>query len=129
MVELFGTNNMADFIWEFAMFVWAANVLSMVLLFVVMVVKCMFISQEDLRDFVAFAKTREMFINKYSSPAKQFMSNLLVFAPANIAWISMMNMFYIIVTPGPSGLIRGAMMADDWRIIRLVKYEIVKIKE
>lgn len=125
-MELFGISG--DLLWEFAVFGWIINIATVIILFVIMVIKGLFLSPSELMEFRMFAKTREFYISTYTPSYRVLISNIMSFVPTYPAWIALVNMYYVLTISGSSGLIKGTMMADQWHIVQLIKYQYVEKK-
>ncbi len=112
---------------DFMLFGVVANIVMLVITFVVTLLKTFALSEADLQQFAQFGRTRQYLILKHNSSLKIYAAFLLNIVPLYSAIIHVWFLLHILIVPGLRGLIMGTMKADNLAWIQLVKYEIVKV--
>lgn len=104
-----------------------ANIVSVVITFILVVIKSSFLTDSELAEYVKFAKTRKTLIYDRNSSGKIWLSFSLILLPMYALWINVIFCYYLIFKPGLWGLIKGSVQADRFAIIKLIDYEFVEI--
>jgi hypothetical protein len=112
---------------DFMLFGIVANVVMLIITFVVTLLKTFTLNDSDLQQFAQFGRTRQYLILKHNSSLKIYAAFLLNMVPLYSAVLNTWFLLHILLVPGLRGLIMGTMRSDNLALIQLVKYEIVKV--
>lgn len=112
---------------DFMLFGVVANIVMLIITFVVTLLKTFTLDESDLQQFAQFGRTRQYLILKHNSSLKIYAAFLLNMVPLYSAVLNTWFLLHILIVPGVRGLIMGTMRSDNLALIQLVKYEIVKV--
>lgn len=93
------------------------------LCFIVIIIIIIYRSKaEDWQYFIKFSKDRsEVFLN--CTLYKRILTLLLSCLPFYIGILDLIVLFNVIMKPNVNGLIEGVVKSDNFRLIRLIRYE------
>lgn len=108
--------------WEFVAWGILANLVSVVVMFVMVFVKTRGMSPEENEQLMNFVMARHTLIHTMNSPGRLFLYNSLALIPAYAACLNVIRLLWTLDDPGATGIILGLHKHDQFSIIQLLDH-------
>lgn len=118
-----------EFALEYIKFGIIVNVLSTIVGFVALLLKCLFLNLEESNRFITMSNTRSDYIKNANSILKRFANFMLILLPMYTFVSNAILVFSLIKYRGFNGIIKGIIAKDMFSFIPLVKYDFFILKD
>lgn len=123
-MDLFALLSLEDAsFYEFYLFGLMANVVAVVVAFVITVFRAFSLDEKELNTVKLFSKTREFYIENYTPKWRRTGTFIMMFMPAYSVWINIVFLYYMLTNEGGWGIIKGTIESDNWQVFQMIRYE------
>lgn len=110
---------------DYTMFGIILNFVSVIVSIIVSIIVSMKLSPYEMMGLIKFGEVRKYYVETHNSPFKRILSRLLFFLPMYTTYITIIFLYYVLKHQNLWGFIQGSIHAENFSIIRLVKYDMI----